>query len=163
MENQNSTELKEQTEKSNDKPAFDRSYHRRYLVLPIALGIILLVIFVLMIGAVANHRGKAVVTRQEFSAGRMMAMSGQKFDNSNVASPMIGRRGLIGAISKIDGNTLTLHTATSDQAVVVSATTSFYKAGAIAKQSDLAVGQAISVRGLPNSSGQIAATKITIY
>ena len=68
----------------------------------------------------------------------------------------------VGSVTKIDGNTLTVRSRGTDLTVTVSSTTSFYKAGAIAKQSDLQVGDIIGMAGTPDSSGNIQAQTVTI-
>ncbi|MEI8061500.1 MAG: DUF5666 domain-containing protein [Candidatus Berkelbacteria bacterium] len=79
---------------------------------------------------------------------------------------MRGRTGenLIGKVTKIDGDNITLHKDSNDKdyAVVISDTTQIRKDGEIASKTDLTNGQAITVQGSANSSGQILANIIII-
>jgi hypothetical protein len=79
---------------------------------------------------------------------------------------MIGRRGgheqQLGEITAINGNILTVKISNADCSVSVTDATSYSKAGNIAKQSDLKVGDTILIIGSSNSQGQIAATAIAI-
>ncbi|MCX6810405.1 MAG: DUF5666 domain-containing protein [Candidatus Berkelbacteria bacterium] len=79
---------------------------------------------------------------------------------------MRGRTGesLIGKISKIDGDNITLHKDSNnkDYTVEIADTTQIRKDGEIASKTDLATGLAITVQGSANSSGQILANIIII-
>lgn len=70
--------------------------------------------------------------------------------------------GVVGGVSSINGNTLTLRSNDTTHDIAISSTTSFYKAGSIAKQSDLQVGDIVFVTGTPDSNGIIQATSVTI-
>ncbi|MEI6499361.1 MAG: DUF5666 domain-containing protein, partial [bacterium] len=68
----------------------------------------------------------------------------------------------LGAVTAINGNNLTVKISNVDYTIVVTDATSYSKAGNIAKQSDLKVGDTISISGNSNSQGQITATVISI-
>ena len=72
--------------------------------------------------------------------------------------------GLIGKITKINGDNLTIHKDSNnkDYTVVIADTTQIQKDGDVAAKSELVIGQAITIRGGANSSGQIAANIIII-
>lgn len=69
---------------------------------------------------------------------------------------------LLGSVLSINGSTITVRNSSADTSVAIQSTTSFYKNRLVAKQSDLRVGDVILVRGLPDSSGVVQATVISI-
>jgi hypothetical protein len=73
-------------------------------------------------------------------------------------------QGIIGRITKIDGDNVTIHKDSSgkDYIIVIADTTQIRKDSEIASKTDLAIGQAITVRGGANSSGQILANILII-
>lgn len=103
--------------------------------------------------------------------------------NSGYAKPMmrhgggLGERGMgrgkmgghmrsntvIGAVTKVDGANLTVKDAGTDVVVTIADTTQIYKNNAVASKSDITVGSTVIVQGLPNSSGAIQASVITIH
>jgi len=103
--------------------------------------------------------GRNINYRVENFDGRRM-MGGQ-FRARGMMGSRYGR-GFVGEVTKIDGSTITVKINNSDYAVVVSDSTSYAKNGQIAKQSDLKVGDTISISGASNSQGQISARIITI-
>lgn len=101
-----------------------------------------------------NHNNQVGFER---SVGpRMMAgrsMMGRSFRSNNFAAA---------TVTKIDGNNITIKKNDKEYSVVVNDQTSYTKAGEIAKQSDLKVGDNVHVSGSSNSQGQIVATAIRI-
>ena len=73
-----------------------------------------------------------------------------------------GRGQQLGEVTAINGNTLTVKINNVDSTITVTDATSYSKAGNIAKQSDLKVGDTISIVGSSDSQGNIAATVISI-
>ena len=67
-----------------------------------------------------------------------------------------------GGVAAISGTTITMRSNGTDQSVAIVATTAFYAKGAVAKQSDLQVGDPIVVDGTPDSTGVIQATAVNI-
>ncbi len=134
--------------------------HRPWGIGLLCLGIIFGLIF-FAVGSMSWHR-RALFNRENSFASSGV-LSGDRNHSSNLGMMKHEfRRPTIGTISKIDGNTLTVHTISQDYSVIVSATTSIYKAGMIAKQSDLTTGVTVIVRGAPNSSGQILASSLEL-
>ncbi len=88
--------------------------------------------------------------------------------NGGFRGKMMGGRGMevgsniIGDVTKIDSNNLTVKVGSTEYTVVVSTSTAFIKADQIAKQSDLKVGDQVTVAGQPDSNGQINANAIRI-
>ena len=81
------------------------------------------------------------------------------------AGRMMGREfsaTLSGEVTAINGNNLTIKSSDKDVPVIVSADTSYSKAGEIAKQSDLKAGDTIVVYGTSNSAGAVTASAIRI-
>lgn len=126
------------------------------------------VVFVLILGGIfalgrMSGRGfhrigterNITIERGNFGAmgGRGMMGGGER----------IGRAGISGSITKIDGNTLTIKTSSQDVTAVVLSTTSIRKSdGTIGKQSDLAVNNNVTVSGPSDSTGNINANFIVI-
>ena len=69
---------------------------------------------------------------------------------------------VLGAVTAVSGSSITLRVSGASQTVAVASTTSFYKQGAIAKQSDLQVSDVVVVFGAPDSSGTIQAQSVEI-
>lgn len=115
--------------------------------------------------AIGRERLSRVTAERNFSfasddfgpgrGGRMMDGGGRRVKAGN---------NLIGKITKIDGDNLTIHKDSNnkDYKIVISDTTQIRKDGEIAGKSDLANGQAITVAGSANSSGEILASLIII-
>lgn len=125
-----------------------------------ALGIIGVLIVGLLITTtvVAHDRSFRKANRQ---------LTSQPFDHPNfnqMGQGKVGRHrdGLIGTVTRIDGNNLTVHTNEKDYTVTIADSTSIYKSDEIAKQSDITANAPVIVRGAPNSSGQIAAKVIEL-
>ena len=62
----------------------------------------------------------------------------------------------------IAGSLLTVRLYGTNRSVALAPSTSFYRAGGIAKQSDLLVGDVVSVAGAPDDNGVIQAVSVTI-
>jgi len=164
MENNNTTNQTEPAPNQNQatRPDWRDSYnYRSHHFVPRLLLTVILVIFAFMLGAMVsshrNYRGTFVATKQFAAPGIRQDFGGGMMAGGH----RLGTRTL-GSITVINGNNLTVHNASADQTVVISDTTAIYKAGAIAKQSDLKTGDVVSVFGQPGSNGQINATRIII-
>ena len=105
-----------------------------------------------------------IVRDIQVERGDMMGQG--NFEQGGRNKIMSGRRGgreqQLGEVTAINGNTMTVKINNTDYTVVVTDATSYDKVGNIAKQSDLKVGDTISIRGSSNSQGQIVATVISI-
>ena len=114
-----------------------------------------------------------------FSAGRISQRGFAKRTNRGVGTiaPMMqnrsggmmrsGQRGgfgqeIFGTLTKIDGNSLTVNYNNKDVVISVTSDTSITKSGEIAKQSDLALNQSVSVTGTSKSDGSVVASQIRI-
>lgn len=73
-----------------------------------------------------------------------------------------GATGTVGGIVSVTGNTLTIRVNGADQSVALAQSTSFYRNGTIAKQTDLQAGDIVSVVGTPNNAGVIGAVSVSI-
>ena len=130
----------------------------------VVVGGIVVMIAVFTLGAAAGRR----------STGRFGAMViGQHMMADNYELPVkersIGRMGkhggmvgVNGQVSTVSGSAITVKQDAKDVSVAVLDTTSIYKAGVIAKLADVAVGDLVIVKGLPNSSGVVQASAIFI-
>ncbi len=103
------------------------------------------------VGGATSERGVITNNMVGNFAGRMGGMGGRHMGSS-----------ILGSVTNIGGNTLTVHNSSKDYTVTVSSTTSFYKLGAVSSQSTLKTGDVIVVSGTPDSSGNITATAISI-
>lgn len=133
-------------------------YSSRKLWWPIGIGLIAIILVCLLVGA-AFHR-RTMVARSFHSGFRRGEFAGQQFGRMGMMG--YSRHAILGAVNKIDGNTVTITQNGQDVAVTIASDTSIYKSGSIAKQSDIHVGDVIIVRGAPGSDGTIAARTITI-
>lgn len=135
---------------------------------------IIIIVAVLVVFAGAACVAKLAISRHSFNqvaVERNVSFGGGNFEGQRGrrmmgGGGMRGRAGesLIGKISKIDGDNITLHKDSNnkDYTVVISDTTQIRKDGEIAGKTDLANGQAITVQGSANSSGEISARIIII-
>lgn len=141
----------------------DRYGYRHHFFLPKLILIVLVIFLAFMFGVMVS--GRRPINNGFIQAERL---NNQAFRQNMGGRAMmgVGRRHigqrLLGSVTAINGNNLTVHNSTTDQTVVISSTTSIYKAEDIAKQTDLKVGDVISVVGQPNSSGNIVAMRIEI-
>jgi hypothetical protein len=170
-------EKKSESMKENDDQ-FDKNYHwkgkycghyqygHRHGLWMIA-GFV--VIFFLIVGCVAfvghGFERKANVFNREKNisvefGGRMA--SGRMMGGHRGNSESSIRARLSGQVTKIDSNNVTVKTSDKEYTVIASASTSFVKNEAIAKQSDLAVDNQVTVIGPSNSDGNINAQAIII-
>ena len=131
--------------------------------------VLIVVVFLLVVGGIAGA-AKLAFLRRSFgqvnierdtvnrSGGYGGGMTGGRGMHQRIGS------GIIGRITKIDGNNLTVHKDSNnkDYTVIIADTTQIQKNGDIASKSDLTLGLAITVQGNANSSGQIAAIRIII-
>jgi len=153
MENQET----EQKEKSDMQP---RWQYRPWRFAWLILAIFIVLIGFMAVGAAYHSRFE----RGEFGAQRIGFAGGMRRIpmGRGGRSQAVGADRILGAVTAINGDTLTVRAHGADQPVAVSSTTSFYKNGAIAKQSDVAVDDVVTVIGKPDSSGTIQATAITV-
>jgi len=153
-------------EKKNESYHDDFRYHHHAhgakMILAVLFGLIILG-GVFMLGR-ATDRGQ-FEARKTVSFGNFQTTQNPQMMNGR---GMMGRggfertNGMIGSVTAISGSNVTVLINNTSYTVTVSDSTSFSKAGNIAKFSDLKVGDAISIRGQSNSSGNINATVITI-
>ena len=131
--------------------------------------IVLVVLFVFcgMAGlaglGIMRHSGRNIAAREvsQFDGnarGRgMMSGDGMEYGRGNRGMHASSN----GAITKIDGDTLTVKISSKEQAVLISEDTAIYDSnGSIIGKTDLKVNDDITVVGRPNSSGQIKALEI---
>lgn len=160
----------ETEQKKAESPIVSTVYHRPG-IWGVAV-VVILVAFAFALGSMsARHR--AALTYSTFAGpgverqlGGMMK-GGIDDEQGTVRSGMMrggrpGHNGLLGSLTAINGNTLTVKASGTEHTVTVASTTSFYKDGQIAKQSDLATGDVLVISGAPDSSGNIQATAIDI-
>lgn len=97
-------------------------------------------------------------TQAELKVGDVVQLKGRRGGNTASAERIVHRNSVQGPIAAVDStaNRLTV----LGQTVLVSASTSFDDSISPAGIAGLAVGDVIEVSGLPNSSGQIEATRI---
>jgi hypothetical protein len=132
--------------------------------------VLMLIIFIIIIGGafclgrMSSYR-KGALMRGTFSKTQLSGnlpkqgmMPNQKLRTGRGMGFQVS-----GTIATIDGNNITIKDASGKiTTAVISTTTSLSKAGAIAKQSDLQVGNSVGVRGTSDSSGNLDATFIQI-
>lgn len=154
-------------EEKTDRPKIEepteskRERIRPYYIFPLVIVLVVVIALALMAGRFTSFH------RLNF-AGQYRSIG--RFEKSRIGKPygdrrlMMGNRGnqVLGAVTKIDGNNLTVKNSAGEQVVTVSSTTSFYNNGVIAKQSDLKTGDIVIISGTPNSSGAISATFVEI-
>lgn len=159
---------KEKTTPINDhtanssKPEYWRYYHRRMVIVPILVIIALFVFGALLLGGFSMRRDTVLSRRafmtQGFERGGQTRFGGAMLMNHGG----FGAHVTLGAVTKIDGNIITIKQNDQDVVVTVASDTAIYKNDVVAKQSDIAVGSVIIVRGAPGSNGDIAAKSIAI-
>ncbi len=143
---------------------FDRWHYdrRRMIAFPLIIGTLLVLCGMLFVGVMSSHHRSQAATR---------ALIGREFNQGfpqKSGRGMMGTRqgshghGTLGAVSKIDGNTITIKQNDQDVVITVASDTSIYKNNLIVKQTDIKVGDVIIVRGMPGSNGTIAAKSISI-
>jgi hypothetical protein len=137
--------------------------HSSKFALKIILGVIILLIIVggaFVLGRISNRNSiakRGVVNQQFF--GPSVGMRGEMRRDEG---KMMERETTSGSITDIDGNNLTVKTDSQEITVVISDSTSIRNSNGIAKKSDLAVGNNISVFGPSDANGQIQAKLIII-
>jgi len=90
--------------------------------------------------------------------GRMRGGGERGFAHRGVAEGLI----VSGDVTSISGNNIIINDGNTDTHIAVSSSTSYIKQRKVAKQSDLATGNNVSVRGTSDSSGVVSATSIII-
>jgi hypothetical protein len=158
------TETKETPASSSDKSPFSRHIPTSWGFGALA---VLLIFFVLVAGAVAMHRRSLAYGMGGFMQGdSMMTARGDIYDSMMHdnwhGDHTDGQNDFIGAISAINGNNVTLRSEGTNTSVAIASTTSFYNEGDVAKQSDLQIGDIVTISGTPDSSGTIQATVVSI-
>lgn len=124
-----------------------------------------IILFFLALGAAAHHRmQRRAFAGREFMGGYSTRMMGRPQAGGMMARGHGVKMGAAsGGVASISGNTVVLHLGGTTQTVNLASTTSFYKAdGSIGKQSDLQVGDVVSVTGAPDSAGVIQAETVSI-
>jgi hypothetical protein len=148
-------------EKNQDNVDWRRRHHRArpFMVIALIFGIFLIIGLVVAANSIgmAMEHGKCV---GNFERGGNRSLVSGIFGNRKMGT--IGHRGNLGSVSAINDNTITLHASSGDTNVNIETTTSIYKNGVIAKQSDLKIGDVVTVIGAPDSDGVIAAQSILI-
>jgi CBS-domain-containing membrane protein len=153
-------ESKEKTvESSAPEPKYPY-YRHRMMFLPMIVMILLLIFGAIFIGNLTHRR--TFIGSQAYS-DRHLNRSGFPGDfRPNKMKTSFHHRGIFGAITKIDGNDITIKQNDQEVIIVVASDTSIYRNKTIAKQSDIKVGDVITVRGTPGSDGNIAVKSIII-
>lgn len=146
-------------DKSNESRLCTRKCSAGTAVLVVVIGLVVLGT-AFAVGRSASRRSNRREVVGQVVGSRMMRNGGARMMGA-------GRRGsfgqgIVGTISKIDGNNLTVNYNDKDITVAVTADTSIIKTGEIAKQSDLATNQTVSISGASKSDGSVVATQIRI-
>jgi hypothetical protein len=144
----------------------DHDHHHGLKVALITLACLLVLFGVIGVAKMAffqNGPGNRIAVQRSFmvegngfGGGRMM-MGGREMRGGYGS-------GIIGTVTAISGDNLTVHKASNNTnyTVIISSTTQIREGNNIAAQSNLATGQAVTVQGSSNSSGQIIANFIII-
>jgi hypothetical protein len=130
------------------------------------LGVVLVLgaIFIVGTAAMFHHENKVGRNFVSFERPAMMQRAGRSFGRGGMMRGNYSRAGVTGQITAINGNNLTVKNSSgTESTVVVSDTTSYVKAGNIAKQSDLQTNNVVTVVGTSNSQGQIVAVSVQIW
>jgi hypothetical protein len=130
----------------------------------IVIGTVFLIVNVLLFGLSMishNHRDIAL-NKPSFNNNREKIRQGNSMMNQRNHSGI--RQGQHNyEVIKIEGNNITVKNSNgTEYPVIISNTTSFSKAGEIAKLADLKVGDKIVIFGSSDSAGQIVASSIKI-
>ena len=146
----------------------EEEYEYRHRTRPILMVLIIIIGLMLLFGAfmvggsfrhsTAYYRIGGISDLNDIGRG----MSGYNRLGGFGKHGMAGTRTL-GSITAISGNTVTVHGSSQNYSVTVSSSTAFYKNGAVDKQSDLQVGDIVTITGTPDSSGNIQASAISIF
>ena len=140
-----------------------------------ATKLVIAIIVVVFVGSIALVAGKFATNERGgkfgrgsnigYEYGRGDMMRGGGFEGRGGMMGKQGtrtRRGLTGDVFSISGSNMVFKVNNNEYAIIVSDTTSFEKAGNIAKFSDVQTGNSISVIGQSNKDGQILAQRIVI-
>lgn len=130
----------------------------------VVIGGVVLVVLVFSLGAFASRSHMARTAWMEGPGLReagVRPMGGQRMMGGRQRPDRQDDR-VLGAVTAVSGSSITLRVSGASQTVAVASTTSFYKQGAIAKQSDLQVSDVVVVFGAPDSSGTIQAQSVEI-
>lgn len=159
-------ENKEKNQESDERKDIKSEHVSTHHSPGIVLGIIAAIVIVggiSLLGAasIARHENRSfarpMMADIEGRGSRGIARGGMMRGNFEEA-------GTTGVLNAIDGNNLTVKDSSGTEfKIVVSNATSYVKANAIAKQSDMQVNNVITVAGSSNSQGQIVATSIRIW
>lgn len=143
-----------------DEKEYKKENHFHYHKGPkMVIGILILAGIFALGAAAGMHRNfgfrgeRNIIENGRFGRGMM----GRGFESRGA----IGQR-VTGKITVINGNSITINNSAGDTAVTIQTTTSISKAGVVAKQSDLTVGNTVSVVGQSDASGALVATFINI-
>ena len=131
-----------------NKVAADQPPRRYQRYHGIGLVLLIIVVFLLAMTVIDNltwhRRAETQPPIAAIQHGQMFNRGGLADRPDRIGRPLNHSR-LIGAITKVDSNNLTVHSGGKDQVVIISSSTAIYQNGAIAKQSDLATGEAVIV------------------
>lgn len=160
---EHSNEEKVQKEESTNGSKH-HSMNRPLIAVVAIIAVIFVVCGVMMAGKIATgHIFKQNKTMTARNFENSPPMQGKFNCRENIGNK--GRKSQItGKLTKIDGDNITLHKDSNekDYVIIISDTTQIEKNDDIAGKSELQIGQAISVIGSANSSGQINAKIIII-
>ena len=160
-----------QEEKETTKQEYMQSWRNRpWRGAGLVIGVVIVIVAFMVGAAVSRHRYSTELPGKQVVIGGMMGtqqaprgmMGGRGMRGGRPGTSSAPEDRVLGAVTAINGNSITVRVEGASQAVAVSSTTSFYKNGAIAKQSDLAQDDVVTVVGTPDSSGTIQAQVITI-
>lgn len=94
--------------------------------------------------------------------GGRTGMMGRSYSGSGTIQTSNDESILVGGVASINGNTIVIRSNSTNITVNVSSSTSFYKNGTVAKQSDLQIGDIVNVVGKSDSNGVVTATSVNI-
>jgi len=162
--------MEENRKTLEDKQEMGHKYHHiKHPGMKIVAMAVALIVFILIVGlAFAAGRASSKVGRGNFS--KVSALRNLEFGGRGemASSRMMGGKEnagfrVAGDVTKIDGNNITIKDSSGNEiSIVVSQSTSFRKNATVAKQSDLQVGNNITVVGPSDSNGVVQATAIII-
>lgn len=159
-------EKKEETKIDNDAKLADNKYgwnKHHHHGLKIFLGVVVLSLILgcaVFVGHFSRfERGGA---QREVFIGHNSDFGGRGMIGRSFGGRHMNGQVTSGDVTKIDGSSITIKTATQDVSVTVTSTTSFQKNGSVAKQSDLQDNNYIIVYGPSDSNGVIQAQTILI-
>lgn len=163
MDKENETIERDQPSQKKESLNQKPNYHGDKSV-KVVLAVVLVLVILGGAGVIAKvafgrHENRGKIEMQNVELGRGGMMRGERFGQ---ARGEFGQASITGDITKIDGNNVTVKVSDTEYTVVINENTSLSKSGAIAKQSDLKVGDTIRVIGPSKSDGSLNANIIII-